>query len=167
MSTQYFRSALNGFRREDVVRYIEYLNNQHKSQLEQLNTQLQEARAKSACADPALQDQLDAALAKIQQLEAQLSGQVPSESSPELEAYRRAERAERLAQERAQQISSQANAILADATAKAQEASQHIGALADQATAQLEAYRDAIAGYQYVFQDAVSALGALQPNVNE
>lgn len=165
MSMQHFRTALGGFNREDVVRYIEYLNNQHKSQLEQLNTQLQVAKSQVASGDPALQEKLDAALAKIAQLEAQLAGQ-PS-SSQELETYRRAERAERLALERAQQISTQANAILADATAKAQEASLHIGSLAAQATTQLEAYRDAIAGYQDVFRDAVSALGTLQPEIHE
>ena len=165
MSMQHFRTALGGFNREDVVRYIEYLNNQHKSQLEQLNTQLQAAKSQAASGDPALREQLDAALAKIAQLEAQLAGQ--SNSSQELETYRRAERAERLAQERAKQISTQANAVLADATAKAQEASQHIGSLAAQATTQLEACRDAIAGYQDVFRDAVSALGALQPEIQE
>ena len=42
---QNFRSALNGFNRQDVVHYIEYLNNQHNAQLEQLNTQLQNAQA--------------------------------------------------------------------------------------------------------------------------
>ena len=40
---QNFRSALGGFNREDVVSYIEYLNTQHKAQIAQLNTQLQNA----------------------------------------------------------------------------------------------------------------------------
>ena len=43
-ATQRFRSALNGFNREDVVNYIEYLNNQHNAKLEQLNNQLQQAK---------------------------------------------------------------------------------------------------------------------------
>ena len=109
MSKQHFRKALNGFHREDVVRYIELLNNQHNSQIEQLNTQLLEARSQASAADPALKEQLDAALKKIEQLEAQLAetqpAADPSAGTPEeLEAYRRAERTERLAQERAQQI---------------------------------------------------------------
>ena len=41
---QNFRSALNGFNREDVVRYIEFINNQHNAQVAQLNTQLQNAQ---------------------------------------------------------------------------------------------------------------------------
>ena len=34
---QSFRSAFNGFNREDVVHYLEYLNAKHASQLDQLN----------------------------------------------------------------------------------------------------------------------------------
>ena len=45
---QNFRTALGGFNREDVVRYIEYMNNQHRSQIEQLNTQLQLVKAELA-----------------------------------------------------------------------------------------------------------------------
>ena len=36
-----FRSALGGFNREDVVRYIEYINNKHNTEIAQLNNQLQ------------------------------------------------------------------------------------------------------------------------------
>ena len=35
-----FRSAFNGFNREDVVHYIDYLNTQHSNQINQLNSQL-------------------------------------------------------------------------------------------------------------------------------
>ena len=166
MAKQHFRSALNGFHREDVVRYIEFLNNQHNSKVEQLNSQLQVATARASGADPALKEQLDAALQRIAELEAQLAEN--STAAPqELEAYRRAERAERLAQERAQQLCTQANAILADATAKAQAAADRMAALAEQANAQLDAYRSAVADSQSVFQDAVSALYALQPETEE
>ena len=41
-----FRTALNGFNRQDVVKYIEYMNNRHNSQLQQLNNQLAAAQAK-------------------------------------------------------------------------------------------------------------------------
>ena len=41
MATQInFRSAFNGFNREDVVRYIEYLNTKHAGEIGQLNTEL-------------------------------------------------------------------------------------------------------------------------------
>ena len=160
MAAHHFRSALNGFNREDVVRYIEYLNNQHKAQIEQLNNQLQNA-AKAPAADPELQSKLDAALERCAQLEAQLVASPSAEQ--ELEAYRRAERAERVAQERAQQICTSANAILADATVKAEAAAAHIAELAEQANSQLDAYRTAINSTQELFQDAVAALYTLNP----
>ena len=179
MAAQHFRSAFNGFNREDVVHYIEYLNHQHRSQVEQLNNQLQAALAKAAPAeDPALQAQLDAALARIAQLEAQLA-QAPAIAEPEavippaataeaeLEAYRRAERTERMARERAQQIYEQANAVLADATAKAEAASSHIGAVADQVLAQLKEYQDTISGTKDTFQEAVATLYAIRPQIEE
>ncbi len=44
---QNFRSALNGFNREDVVNYIAYITNKHETKINQLNTevaQLQQER---------------------------------------------------------------------------------------------------------------------------
>ena len=36
---QKFRSSLGGFNREDVVHYIEYINNKHAAQLNQLKNE--------------------------------------------------------------------------------------------------------------------------------
>ena len=160
MATQHFRSAFNGFNRQDVVHYIEYLNNQHNAQIEQLNNQLQNARVP---ADAQLQEKLDAALARCAQLEAQLAAVPVATAEQELEAYRRAERAERAAQERAQRICTQANAILADTTVKAETATAQIAELAQRTNAQLQAYQDAISGSQTLFQEAVAALYAITP----
>lgn len=168
-AVQHFRSAFNGFNREDVVSYIEYLNNQHNSQIEQLNNQLQNALAKTVPTDEShLQEQLDAALAKVEELEQKLaqqpeSGSLPSSTDEELEAYRRAERAERIANERAQQIYAQANAVLADATAKAETVSRNIDTIADQVSAQLQEYRNTVIGTKDTFQEAVAALAAIRP----
>ncbi len=209
MATQHFRSAINGFNRQDVVNYIEFLNNQFDSKVEQLNSQLQAASSPNA----ELQSRLDAALAQIAELEAQLERQaaaapvvaapapvVPAEPAPvvaapapvvpaepvapvipvaapvaaapvvpaapttdELEAYRRAERTERMARERAQQIHDQANAVLADATVKAEAASEQIGTIADQIAGQLQQYQDSIVSTKEAFQDAVASLYALRP----
>ena len=159
---QNFRTALGGFNREDVVRYIEYLNNQHNSQIEQLNTQLQtaqEALAKAAAANTdALQEKLAAAEARCAELEAALAdnGQVPILSGDELEAYRRAERAERLARDRASQIYAQANAALADATVKVEAISDGMNTLAEQYVAQLEQSKKNL-------QEAVAAMYAIRP----
>lgn len=160
MAMQHFRSALNGFNRQDVVRYIEYLNAQHNAQIEQLNNQLQN---RAAPADTQLQEKLDAALAKCAQLEAQLAAAPAVTAEQELEAYRRAERAERVAQERAQNICTQANAILADTTAKAEAATAQIAELAERTNIQLQAFHDAINGSQALFQEAVDALYAITP----
>ena len=159
MAAQNFRSAFYGFNREDVVRYIEYLNNQHKNQLDQLHNQLQAAKA--APVNTELQEQLAAALEKCAQLEAQLSN--VSTTEQELEAYRRAERTERIAHERAQQIRTQANAVLADATVKAEAASAQIAELAEQANQQLMAYQAAVTDTQNLFQDVVTSLSAIKP----
>ena len=161
MATKHFRSAFNGFNRQDVVQYIEYLNNQHNAKVAQLNNQLRNAKA--APADSELQAKLDAALEKCAQLEAQLAQAGVCSPEQELEAYRRAERAERIAQERAQQLCIQANAILADTTTKAEAANARIAELACQANAQLQAYQEAISGTQAVFQEAVDALYAIKP----
>lgn len=171
---QNFRTALNGFKRADVVHYIEYMNNKHNSQLEQLNTQLQTAQAKLAQANAAnaeeLQAQLDAANARIAELEAELSAcrekasaEPPAQTGEELEAYRRAERAERLARERAAQIYAQANAALAEATLKVDNASSQIGTTVDQISVQLQEYQNSINSTRAMLQDAVTAMYAIRP----
>lgn len=160
---QNFRSALGGFNREDVVRYIEYINHQHNAQIEQLNTQLQNAREALAKAEPKadsdLLAQLEAAQAKCAALEAQLAERphaAPAQTGDELEAYRRAEKAERLARERAAQIYAQANAVLADATLKVEAASDGMNAVAEQLARQLQKS-------QQELRDAVSAMYAIRP----
>lgn len=156
---QNFRSSFRGFHREDVVAYIAFLNNRHSAQLEQLNAQLQAALAKTQ--DPELLARLEAAEARCIQLEEALSqaqATPSSVSNQELETYRRAERAERMAQERAQQIYQQANATLADATAKAESAAAVIGSVADQVNDQLRQYQQTVLDTKATFQDAVAAL---------
>ena len=160
---QNFRSALGGFNRSDVVSYIEYLNNQHKSQIAQLTTQLQNAQEALAKAqDTELLSQLESAQARCAKLESQLASfgaAAPNASVPsggELEAYRRAERVERMAQERASQIYAKANAVLADATVKVEAASDGMRAVAEQVAAQLQTA-------EHQLQDAVSAMYAIRP----
>ena len=158
-----FRSQLNGFHRQDVVNYIEFLNNQHNAQIQQLNAQMQIMQ--SAQPDEDLQAQLDAALARCAELEQQLAEKAPEAigNEQELEAYRRAEKAERAAQTRAHQIYQQASAALADATAKAEVTAQRIGAIADDAVTQLKICQAAVLETKADFEEAVNALYAVQP----
>ena len=167
---QNFRSAFNGFRREDVVHYIEYMNNKHNSQIEQLNSQIQvlQAELAQAKASPAanlgLQTALDDANAKIAELETTLAeGGIQIKSGDELEAYRRAERAERMAQERATQIYNQANAVLAEASVKVENVSAIIGSVADGVTAQLREYQQTVDGTKATIEEAVAAIYAIRP----
>lgn len=162
-SVHHFRSAFNGFNREDVVHYIEYLNNQHNTKLEQLNAQLQAAQAQPKDSD--LLTRLEAAEARCAQLEAQLAQEPKQVTSAEeeLEAYRRAERTERIARERAQQIYTQANAVLADVTVKAETACNQISAIAEQVNAQLQQYQQSIGDTKDAFQEAVATLYAIRP----
>ena len=106
---QNFRGAVGGFNREDVVHYIEYMNNKHSSQINQLNTEMQALQEELAQlrGKTDLSAQLEEANARIAQLEQErdaLAAQVEQmsdrpQTDNELEAYRRAERAERIAGE--------------------------------------------------------------------
>lgn len=152
-----FRTAFRGFNREDVVRYIEHLNAQHNAQLAQLRNQLQ-------VADPELQDRLQAAEARCAELEALLAAQTPTVcTDDELAAYRRAEKAERSAKDRAQQIYTQAHAVLADVTLKAEAASEQFSAISQQISQQMQQYQRSVDDTRLVLQDAVSTLYAIRP----
>ena len=162
-ATQRFRSAFNGFNREDVVNYIEYLNNHHAAQLQQLNNQLQEAKGTvSADTVADLQAQLDAALQRCAELEAQLSTKQEDTVTKELEAYRRAEEAERKANARAQEIYAQANAVLLDATSMAESAAEEFNQVADRTTQQLKEYQSSIAATVDSFKAAAASLNSVK-----
>ena len=166
MVNQYFRSAFRGFNREDVVRYIEYLNKQHNAQIAQLKSQLQALKEAGDC--DTLREELAAANARCAELEAALERAtdghpVVSATAEELEAYRRAERAERLAMDRAGQIYAQANAVLADATLKAEEASAGLSDIAQQITDQFASYQHSIQTTRDTLQEAVTALYSIKP----
>ena len=158
-AVQRFRSAFNGFNRNDVVQYIEYLTNHYQSQIQQLTNQLENAKA--APSDSQLQTQLEAALERCAQLEEKLA-QGGSEGA-ELETYRRAEKAERMANERAQRIYEKTNATLAEACVKAEEAAKQVSTAADLATQQLKAYEESVLEAKTTFRETVDALYAICP----
>ncbi len=186
---QNFRSAFNGFNREDVVRYIEYMNNQHNAQVAQLQTELEELRAQLAEAQSveipdtsALEAQLQASEDCCVALRAELSQtqvalnqanaalaalqaapKTPQHTVDELEAYRRAERAERIAQERADQLCAQANAVLAEATTMVDQAAEQLGAMANDIAGQMNQFRDTVIGTKSVLADAAASMYAIRP----
>ena len=194
MSTpQSFRSAFNGFNREDVVHYLEYLNTKHNNQINQLTAENESLRqqvdalpdaesqrllvasleekcaeltrqldtAQTRCAE--LEQQLEQATAKEQPAEAPAPALSPS-ASDELEAYRRAERIEREAKERAELVYFQATNVLTEASAKVDGISSDITQMADKVMTQLTQLQVAVSSSKQALQDASSIMGAIRPN---
>lgn len=193
---QNFRSAFNGFNREDVVHYLEYINTKHNNQLNQLTSENQELRAaaqqpakdlnklveslQAQCAE--LTAQLEAEKAanaeltgKLEALETRCKELEASEApaaastisvlaSEELETYRRAERIEREAKERADLVYYQANGVLSEATAKVEGISADITDMADQVMRQLTQLQMAVSSSKQALQDATSIMNTIRPN---
>ena len=196
MSTpQSFRSALNGFNREDVVHYLEYLNTKHSNQVNQLTAEnetlrqqvealpdaesqrLLVASLEEKCAE--LTRQLEQSRSRCAELEQQLEQfrcAVPEQPAPvqepalspsaseELEAYRRAERIEREAKERAELVYFQANNVLTEASARVDGISSDITEMADKVMTQLTQLQVAVSSSKQALQDASSIMGAIRPN---
>ncbi len=182
---QKFRSALGGFNREDVVHYIEYINNKHAAQLNQLKNEIQALQDELAeqRQDNQEKDEMDAQLAAAQERIAELEQELEQAQKPvapvvvqapqpiitadELEAYRRAERAERRAAERVAQMYDQANAALADAALRADSAANQVSQFADTLNLQVQQLLGAVASGKNVLQDAAAAMYAVRPQSDE
>ena len=185
---QKFRSAFNGFNREDVVSYLEYLNNKHASQVNLLTAEADSLRLQlEACAEAPVCTENTAALeeecaslrqqvaqlqARCAELEEKLARQntaapaVPvTPAVNELEAYRRAERTERQARERAELIQRQANAILSDVTFRVNDMAAQVVPVADDLLAQLKQIQDTVTASRQSFQDAVVTLNCLRSDI--
>ena len=173
MASYNFRSALSGFNRQDVVNYIEYTNSKHQGVINQLMADiatLQEENA-SLRQGPDLQakcDQqaqiIDDLRAQVQALTEQLDNLAQRRNEEELETYRRAERIERKAKERSELIYQTANGVLADATAKVDEATAQISGIVDQVSAQLAVLQTAVTSSKQALSDAAATLYTIRPN---
>ena len=204
---QNFRTAFNGFNRDDVVQYIEELNARHAAEVNQLNTDLQYLQEKldileSTCpgsdmptmrtempVDSELVEELEAKLAEAEEaaetakaqlaeqkaenlrlqvlLDAALAHQNDASNNVELDTYRRAERVERDARNRARAVSDKANSALSDATNKVDETAIQISELTDAAMQQLKQLQLAISGSKQVLRDTAAALYAIRPEDEE
>lgn len=234
-ATQNFRSAFNGFNREDVVQYIQYINTKHTEEVNQLRSEVEFLQEKIRSIDPATvqlladaekerddyKKQLDEALsvkealearcseleaerdnalcqesdtADVKSLEAQIlslqqelgaaleakaAAQAKAEESSrstafvsyrieqELEAYRRAERTERIARERAEQVYRVTNGVLAEATVRVDDAAARIGEMSDQVVTQLNLLQAAVSGSKQALKDAAASMSAIRPGYVE
>jgi len=84
--------------------------------------------------------------------------------SDELAAYRRAERIEREARERADLVYFQANGVLSEATAKVDGIAADITDMADHVMQQLTQLQVAVSSSKQALQDAASIMNAIRPN---
>ncbi len=208
-----FRSAIGGFHKEDVVHYIEYMNTRHTGQVNQLQSEMEELRAKIAKLESApdlrgevaalkaameesealltqkeqeneqqaiahgeavaqLQAQIadmtaqrDAALAQIEEVKAQQADAAARElAAMELEAYRRAEQAERSAKLRAEQIYQQATGTLAQATTQVDNAALQYKQIAEAVGTQLVQLQQALDGSKNALLDAATTMYAIRPD---
>ena len=232
-NSQNFRSAFNGFNREDVVHYLEYLNSKHTSLVNQLSQEADNLRQKlnlaadaiatdssraeqivaleserdalkaqlaealqaaenadaartaaeaecealrqQLCTAPAANEdevvalrlQLAQAQEKCAGLEARLQNNTSANVEKELEAYRRAERIERLARERADQLYRQTNGVLADASLKVDQVASDIGGIADQVLSQLQVLQQAVTGSKQALKDAADVMYTLRPQLED
>ena len=191
-----FRSSLHGFNRQDVASYLEYLNNRHAAQVNQLNTDLEALRRQAAAPveDPQrtalearcreLEQQLetarkerDEALAQKEAAEQKLASAQQDreeallrscgeklEANRELEAYRRAERTERMARERAEQVYSETGTVLTQASNRIEAALRQMTGISQQVTGQLDTLQTAIASSRLALQDAAQTIDKLKPS---
>ena len=189
---QKFRTALNGFNREDVAGYLEYINSKHTAQVNQLTAEADSLRSKLESMDEdcsqsetiaALEQERDALRAEAETLRARCAAleealqnaqncpALPAVSAAhtpeeELEIYRRAERAERMARERADLIYRQTNGILNEASVRVNEMAQQVVPIADQILMQISQLQNTVNTTRQSLQDAVVIINTLRPDNN-
>ena len=182
---QNFRSAFNGFNRQDVVHYLEYINTKHQTQVNELTAeaddlrrQLEDLRAQAAqiaeleARLAAMTEERDALRAQIEQMQAAEAVQEPQPETDggsqvageELDSYRRAQQVERSARERAELVYHQANGVLNEAIAKVDTATAEITAKTDEAMSQLTQLQMAVSTSKQALQDAASLMNTIRPN---
>ena len=142
-----FRTALQGFNRLDVIQFVEKMTTRHETQLRQLQDE-----------NRRLQQDLDSAnarLALIQASAAQPAAPSPELQAQELAAYRRAESAERVARERAEELLHSIDDAIRAGSSQLTESDTML----EQACAQLS---DNIAALQQAVAAARSSLDAVR-----
>lgn len=152
------RSRLEQQPDEEQAQLVESL----QSECAALTAQLEEAETAKA--------DLEARCAALEQQIVENSVETAEETpaappaSEELETYRRAERIEREARERAELVYFQANGVLTEATAKVDGIAAEITDMADHVMSQLTQLQMAVSSSKQALQDAASIMGTIRPN---
>lgn len=190
---QNFRSAFNGFHREDVVNYIAYMTNQNETKVNQLNTQLAQLQQELESLREQSDDQLDARqelqelrqeleqtkqqlaqrdeqirrMEEAQQAQKQTAPEPPKPDmtrvTEELNAYRRAESVERRAREQVGQMYDRACGTLADVSVTLEESAQRICGLEEQLLQSIAQLQDAVAKSKTELADAAVNIASIRP----
>ncbi len=165
MTSSYsFRSALNGFNREDVVHYLEYINTKNANQIAQLEGEISRLQTGESWKNRVAELEKENADLRLELETLKLQKpEIVRSSDEELEAYRRAERMERQARERAEQLRQKANGILADTGVKLDASANQIASLADRTAQQLQTLQQALIGSKTALQEASVALRTIRP----
>ena len=106
--------------------------------------------------------------AQVTQLEKQLEGRhtaAPAPSESELEAYRRAERVERTAKERARQLGQQTAQVLDQASGQVEDAAGQIAQVSTQLGQLLDQLQSVMDSSRRTVREAVGAVQSLGDNV--
>ena len=135
--------------------------------VEELEAKLAEAEEAAQTAKAQLEEQKAENLRLQVLLDAALARQNDTHNTKELDTYRRAERVERDARNRAREISDKANSALSDATNKVDETAIQISELTDSAMQQLRQLQLAIAGSKQVLRDTATVLYSIRPEDEE
>ena len=133
-----------------------------------------EAAAQAECKDTELEEKCSELEARCEALTQERDAFIAEketaaaiQAGAELEAYRRAERTERVARERAEQIYHRVNGVLSDATVKVDEATSQIGGMSEEFLARLDALRAAVDSSRQALNDAAQTMYALRPETEE
>ena len=183
-----FRSSLGGFNREDVVRYLEFINNKHAAQVAQLTNELEYLRGKQDTLDAGrvseLEKQLSAAQAENETLKHRVAAlehslqeanaalakpaappQPAAPSQSELEAYRRAERVERMAKERARQVGQQTADAMEKISGQMDGAADRLSQAASQVMEQIAQLQQAVSDSRQAIAEAAGMTEALNAEI--
>lgn len=162
-----FRTALGGFNRQDVANYIETSSKKHREELSQLKDELTCAQAEKKAA-------LEQVKTLTAQLEALQEGKEPV-SAPaiedpealELAAYRRAEAAERTANQRIRRQIDRLMEVMNDASSEHAGSSEELKAVMQSVMAGVEEMQELFTRVNGSFQKTETAMAELKKELAE
>ena len=132
-------------------------------ELEQQLAAARKERDEALAQKEAVEQKLEAAQRDREEALLRSSGE-KLDANRELEAYRRAERTERVARERAEQVYSETSTVLTQASNRIEAALRQMTGISQQVTGQLDTLQTAIASSRLALQDAAQTIDKLKPS---